>query len=139
MSNTSRPPRSVDTTPADQAPHAGHILPADPGPFIAHHLAGGVYAKEARIPAGMVLVQHKHHYDHLSVLASGTVEVAVEGARSVHTGPACLEIKAGVHHGVKALTDTVWFCVHASSVADDDALIAPGNAAEMRGIAEGML
>jgi len=108
-------------------------------PDITHHLAGGVYAKETRIPAGMVLVQHKHLYDHLSVLAFGAVEVEVDGVRTRHVGPACIEIKAGKHHGVKALTDSVWFCIHASDVADDDALIAPGSDEDMRAVAEAML
>ena len=106
-------------------------------PDITHHLAGGVYAKETRIPAGTVLVQHRHTYEHLSVLASGSVEVDVDGERTRHDGPACITIAAGKHHGVKALTDAVWFCIHASDVADDDALIAPGSStAEMQAIAE---
>ena len=100
---------------------------------ITHHFGGGVYAKETRISAGLVLVQHKHDYDHLSVLASGTVEMLIDGVRSEVTGPACLTIKAGKHHGVKALTDIVWYCIHATDCTDehevDDVLIsAPDDA-----------
>lgn len=107
-------------------------------PELTHHLAGGVYAKQTHIPAGMVLVQHKHRYDHLSVLASGTVELEVDDQRSTLTGPVCLTIKANAHHGVKALTDAVWFCIHASAVADDDALIAPSRMEDMQAIAKGL-
>lgn len=93
-----------------------------------HHFGGGVYAKETRISAGLILVQHKHDYDHLSVLASGTVEMLVDGVRSKVTGPACLTIEAGKHHGVKALTDVVWYCIHATDCTDpgevDEVLIA---------------
>jgi quercetin dioxygenase-like cupin family protein len=114
-------------------------LAIDDSVGISHHLAGGVYAKETRIPAGHVLVQHKHSYDHLSVLASGTVEVEVEGVRTRYTGPACLTIKAEAHHGVRSLTDAVWFCIHASNVADDDALIsAETSVTEMEAIAAGL-
>jgi quercetin dioxygenase-like cupin family protein len=95
---------------------------------ITHHFGGGVYAKETRIAAGLILVQHKHDFDHLSVLASGTVELLVDGARSEVTGPACITIEAGKHHGVKALTDVVWFCIHATDCTDshevDEVLIA---------------
>ena len=95
---------------------------------ISHHFGGGVYAKETRIGAGLILVQHKHEHDHLSVLASGTVEVLIDGERSVMTGPACITIKGGKHHGVKALTDVVWYCIHATACTDesevDEVLIA---------------
>lgn len=109
---------------------------------ILHHFSDGLYAKETRIPAGRVLVQHKHAYAHLSVLASGTVEVDVDGVRSTHTGPACLDIKANIHHGVKALTDVVWFCIHATDCADpgavDEVLSLPGDQAEMVKLAQEM-
>ena len=91
---------------------------------IHHIFGGGVYAKETRIPAGQVLVQHKHKYDHLSILASGSIILDVEGVQVPITGPHCLTVEAGKHHGVKALTDVVWYCLHASDVADDDAVIA---------------
>lgn len=88
-------------------------------PTIAHHFGGGVYAKETLVPAGMVLVQHKHAHDHLSVLASGRVEVVVNGVRTEHQGPACLMIKAGEYHGIKALTDVAWYCIHATDCTNE--------------------
>lgn len=95
---------------------------------IAHHFGGGVYAKETHVRAGHVLVQHMHEHAHLSVLAAGTVEVMVDGVRSVVAGPACLTIEAGKHHGIRALTDAVWFCIHATDCTDpaqvDEVLIA---------------
>lgn len=109
---------------------------------IVHHFGGGVYSKETRIPAGAILVQHKHAYDHLSILASGTVELQVDGVRSELTGPACLTIKANTHHGVKALTEVTWYCIHASDCADehdiDGSLIVDGDPQEMAKIIEEM-
>ena len=105
--------------------------------LIEHHLAGGVYIKATRIPAGMVLVQHKHLYDHLSILASGSILIDVNGEQSVLLAPQVLTIKAGAHHGIKALEDTIWYCVHASDVADDDAVIAnPSDIAGAGAVAE---
>lgn len=96
---------------------------------IAHHFGGGVYAKETHVAAGHVLVQHRHEHAHLSILAAGTVEVLVDGVRSVLVGPACLTIEAGKHHGIRALTDSVWYCIHATDCTDpeyvDEVLIAP--------------
>ena len=45
------------------------------GGKIEHHFGGGVYAKETIIPAGVMLQQHAHTYDHLSILASGKASV----------------------------------------------------------------
>ena len=88
--------------------------------MIAHHFGGGVYAKETRIPAGYLAVQHKHKFDHLSVLASGSVELSVDGEVSVVHAPKCLVIEANKEHQVRAITDAVWFCVHATDCTDAD-------------------
>ena len=110
--------------------------------MIAHHFSSGVYAKETRIPAGYVLVQHKHKHDHLSILASGSIEMVVDDVRSVVSAPVCLTISAGKHHGVRALTDVVWYCIHASVCVDeneiDEILIVEGNDAEIKQLAESL-
>ena len=96
-------------------------------PEIQHHFGAGVYAKETRIPAGHLLGKHTHTFDHLSILASGTVEVWVDGRVSVLTGPACLVVQANKEHMVRSVTDVVWYCVHATDCTDpvhvDDVLI----------------
>jgi quercetin dioxygenase-like cupin family protein len=108
--------------------------------MIKHHFSSGVYAKETRIPAGHILVQHKHKFDHLSILASGSVEIAVDGVKSIVHAPACLTIEANKHHGVKSLTDVVWYCVHATDCTDtdeiDEVLIVPGNNSEIQKMAQ---
>jgi len=102
--------------------------------MIQHHFSSGVYAKETRIPAGFVLVQHAHKHDHLSILASGSVELVVDNVKSVVHAPGCLTINAGKHHGIKSLTDVVWYCVHATDCTDenevDETLIVSDNTVE---------
>ena len=102
--------------------------------MIQHHFSSGVYAKETRIPAGFVLVQHAHKHDHLSILASGSVELVVDGVKSVVHAPVCLTIAAEKHHGIKSLTDVVWYCVHATNCTDenevDETLIVSDNTVE---------
>jgi quercetin dioxygenase-like cupin family protein len=99
-------------------------------PEIQHHFGGGVYAKETRIPAGYILVQHKHEFDHLSVVGSGIVQVTVDGKTSTVVAPACLLIKAHTEHRVQAVTDSVWYCIHATDCTDpakvDELLIERG-------------
>lgn len=107
--------------------------------MIHHHFSSGVYAKETRIPAGYVLVQHVHKHDHLSILASGSVEMVVDGVKSVVEAPACLTIAAGKHHGIKSITDVVWYCVHATDCTDenevDEVLVQPSNTEQMQNLA----
>lgn len=88
--------------------------------MIEHHFGGGVYAKETRIPAGYLLGKHTHAFDHLSILASGSVELMVDGEVSVVHAPACLTIKANKEHQVRSITDVVWYCVHATDCTDVD-------------------
>lgn len=108
--------------------------------MIKHHFSSGVYAKETRIPAGSWLVQHIHKHSHLSILASGSIELVVGGEKSVLHAPACLSIAAGKHHGVKSLTDVVWYCIHATDCTDEDeideVLIVPANGAQIQNIAQ---
>ena len=103
---------------------------------ISHHFGGGIYAKETLIPTGYILVQHKHSFDHLSILSSGQAVVSEGDSRGIINGPHVLTIKAGVHHSIKALTDCVWFCIHATSETDidkiDKVIIVDGDEEEIR-------
>jgi len=83
-----------------------------------HHFSDGLYAKEMHIPAGMAVLKHTHDYDHLSVLAKGKVVVLRGEEMDIIEGPACLDIKADLIHGIKAITDCVWFCIHATDEKD---------------------
>lgn len=93
---------------------------------IHHHFAGqaqarGVYAKELHIPAGYDLVSHSHEYDHISILAFGSVFwKAGDGVSQLITGPGAITVRAGVTHELHALTDAVWFCVHPTDETDPD-------------------
>lgn len=83
---------------------------------ISHHWAADeVYSKRTLIPAGVILTQHVHPYDHASALVSGTAVVEVDGISEVHEAPKMLMIKAGRAHSVSALTDVVWHCIHVTS------------------------
>lgn len=87
---------------------------------IKHYFSGREYAKQMTLPAGHYAETHKHTHDHLSILASGRVLVTVDGATSAHEGPTCITIPAGAAHRIDAVTDSEWFCVHATSETDPD-------------------
>jgi len=104
--------------------------PCAVNPVQGHHFAAGVYAKEAFVPAGYEVSKHTHAYSHLSILASGKAMVVAGDVGTVYTGPACIEIKAGIAHHITAITDVVWFCIHATDETDvekvDEVLITKG-------------
>ena len=85
---------------------------------IRHHFSDGLYAKEAFFPAGMSILKHTHDFSHLSILAQGKVVVLKGEELEIVNAPACMEIKTGLVHGVKAITDCVWFCIHATDEKD---------------------
>lgn len=108
--------------------------------MITHHFSSGVYAKETKIPAGGWLVQHAHEHDHLSILASGSVKLKVNDQEMTIDAPACLTIKAGLHHGVMAITDAVWYCIHATDCKDenevDKVIVVPADMEKVRELAQ---
>lgn len=87
---------------------------------IKHHFSSGAYVREMRLAKDQQVDTHEHVYDHLSILGAGSVIVYLDGEMTVHHGPCVIEIKAGKKHSIKALTDIVWFCVHATDVADPE-------------------
>jgi quercetin dioxygenase-like cupin family protein len=87
---------------------------------IKHHFSSGVYAKQMVLPARHYAETHEHLYDHLSILASGHVRVTLDGEVDEYRGPAVVHIAAGKKHRIDALTDSVWFCVHATDVTDPE-------------------
>lgn len=86
--------------------------------MITHHFSDGLYAKEMAFSEGEAILKHTHNYSHLSILAKGKVAVLKGEEIDIIEAPACIEIKAGVTHGVKAITDCVWFCIHHTDEKD---------------------
>ena len=86
--------------------------------MISHHFSDGLYAKESRFSEGTAILKHTHSFSHLSILAKGKVAVMIGEEIEVIEAPACIEIKSGITHGVKAITECVWFCIHATDEKD---------------------
>ena len=121
-----KPSRLAQEAYVEATPDALQAL----GVGIEHHfIAKEIYAKRAHIKAGSSLVQHTHPYDHAAALVSGTVRMDVDGLSHTETGPKMLLITAGQAHGITALTDVVWHCLHITADTDPmtvDATILKG-------------
>ena len=78
-------------------------------------LCDGIFAKSTTFPrAGMIAPQHAHTYDHLSVIASGAVEVEKDGKSLGYYGaPSVIRIEARSKHLFRVLKpETTVICVH---------------------------
>lgn len=64
--------------------------------------------------AGDTELGHKHQYDHLSLLASGAIQVRIGDQVSEFFAPHMVFIRAEQQHELMALADnTVMYCIHA--------------------------
>jgi quercetin dioxygenase-like cupin family protein len=65
---------------------------------------------------------HSHKFDHLTLLASGSLQVIVNGISSEFKAPQMIYIEAGKIHELIALEDnTIAYCIHA--LRDDEGTI----------------
>lgn len=64
--------------------------------------------------AGDIEHGHTHQFDHLTLLAAGSLKVTVEGAETVFKAPHMIYIHKDKVHELVALEDnTVAYCIHA--------------------------
>lgn len=95
------------------------------------------------INAGDCNEGHVHNFDHITLLSKGSVEVNVEGQKTVFKAPHMIYITAGKRHFLTALEDdTVASCLHALRSGEreedilDPAMIPAGvdNALNVEGV-----
>ena len=71
------------------------------------------------VKAGDVEIGHTHPFDHMTLLATGSVKATVNGKVSYFKAPQMIYIKKDVVHEFVALEDnTVAFCIHALRVGE---------------------
>lgn len=85
---------------------------------IRHHFSDNVYAKEMHLSANHKAMSHKHLYSHLSIVGKGNCIVRVGNESKEYSAGDCIVIAAGLEHEIFAITDTVWFCIHATKETD---------------------
>jgi len=77
--------------------------------------------------AGDVEHGHTHQFDHLTLLASGRLQVTVDGHVSEFESPHMIYIKKDKMHELVALEpNTVAYCIHAIRIGEDvDDIVDP--------------
>ncbi len=83
------------------------------------------------VKAGDANEGHTHNYDHMTLLATGSVAVHVDGKTTNFVAPQMIFIKAGKSHYIEALEDnTVAYCVHALRDKDTEEILDPSQIPE---------
>lgn len=85
---------------------------AEPIPKIG--VVSNIFVRQMRFAnAGDVEQGHFHQYDHLSLLASGSVSIRIGESVSQFQAPHMVFIRADQEHEITALEDdTVMYCIH---------------------------
>jgi quercetin dioxygenase-like cupin family protein len=69
---------------------------------------------------------HVHNYDHMTLLAYGSVRVHVNGQTTDFKAPHSIFITKGKSHFIEALEDnTIAYCVHALRDKDTEEILDP--------------
>jgi dTDP-4-dehydrorhamnose 3,5-epimerase-like enzyme len=97
-------------------------------PKVQIGLVANLYSRQMHFQsAGDVEIGHKHQFDHLTLLASGSLRVIVGNKATTFKSPHMIYIRKDVIHELIALEDnTVCYCIHALRDGDGvDDIIDP--------------
>lgn len=85
------------------------------GPEVAIGCVSNMWSKMMSFKkAGHTEYGHTHTFDHMTLLARGSLQVTVDGVASNFAAPHMIFIKAGKFHELTALEDdTLAYCIHA--------------------------
>lgn len=89
--------------------------------------AGNLWLRQMHFAkAGDANEGHVHNYDHLTLLAHGSVRVHVDGKQTDFKAPQMVFITRGKSHYIEALEDnTIAYCVHALRDKDTAEILDP--------------
>lgn len=84
-------------------------------PQISVSCVASVYVRQMRFQsAGDVEIGHAHQFDHQTLVSKGSVQVEVDGKKTVFNAPHIVLIKKDAIHELTAMEDdTVVYCIHA--------------------------
>src|SRR3954470_20694219 len=87
-----------------------------------HYFSDGVYAREIKIPAGIILTGEIHKFKQLNILSKGEMSVLTEDGMKRVSAPFTVVSPAGTKRIAYAHTECVWTTVHGTDETDVDAI-----------------
>jgi len=95
------------------------ILDAPQDQFpVSHHFGPGVYIREAKLPAGNLVLGHKHKHAHTNILVSGRLVFLNEGGQVRELKAPMVMVSPPGQKLAYIIEDTVWQNVYATEERD---------------------
>lgn len=85
---------------------------------VTHGFSPGVYLRTISMPAGTIVIGHKHRTKHFNVLLRGAAKVIIDGEVKELRAPLVFESEAGVRKVLYILEDCDWATIHATDETD---------------------
>lgn len=98
-----------------------------------HHFGPGTYLREVFMPAGCLVIGHKHREDCVNVLMSGKIRVAIDGVIRDLCAPAVMPSRAGSRKVAYIVEDVRWLTVHSNPTDERDIEVIEARLAEKSG------
>jgi len=91
------------------------MMPENPIDEIELGFFGNIWVRKHVIKeAGGIVHGHKHHFDHVTLLAQGKIQIKVDEMVKEFTAPTFVVVRKEHNHEITALADnTVYYCVFA--------------------------
>jgi len=86
--------------------------------IITNYIKGGVYAREMKAPAGIVITGKVHEFDHINILSEGEISVMTDEGMMRVKAPFTIESKAGIRRIGYTHTPVTWTSIHATEMTD---------------------
>ena len=87
---------------------------------VVHHFAPGLYAREMRVPKGIMLTGKIHKHRHLNIMSAGKALMVNEAGRHEVSAPFSFVSEEGTKRAFYALEDVVWTTLHPTDETDLD-------------------
>ena len=89
---------------------------------VTNHFAPDVYAREIFMPAGSIVIGHKHKTEHFNIVLSGSANVMCDDKIEYIEAPSIFVSKPGVRKVLYILEDMRWVTIHPTKETDMDKL-----------------
>lgn len=91
---------------------------------VKHYFSDGVYAREIKIPAGVILTGEIHKFRQLNILSFGEMSVYVEQGIQRVIAPFTIVSPSGTKRIAYTHTECVWTTIHGTDETDVDIIKA---------------
>jgi hypothetical protein len=89
---------------------------------VTHYFAPGVYCREIFMPAGAMVIGHKHKTEHMNIVITGAARVMIDGIVQEIRAPFSFKSGVGVRKVLFIIEDMRWMTVHPTEETEEGKL-----------------